>query len=90
LLLFAGLYEAWQPRSGEWQTTFTILTTAVNRLLEPIDNRMPVILDEAGAANWMNSREPDPLSLKRLLVQRILWAPSMSRAPTDRTSWKKR
>jgi putative SOS response-associated peptidase YedK len=25
LLLFAGLFEAWQPRPGEWQTTFTIL-----------------------------------------------------------------
>ena len=42
--------------------------TAANRLLEPIHNRMPVILDEAGAADWMNWREPDPLSLKRLLV----------------------
>ena len=29
---------------------------------------MPVILDEAGAADWMNGREPDALSLKRLLV----------------------
>ena len=36
--------------------------------LEPIHNRMPVILDEAGAADWMNLREPDPLSLKRLLA----------------------
>jgi len=68
LLLFAGLYEAWQPRAGEWQTTFTILTTAANRLLEPIHNRMPVILDETGAADWMNRHEPDPPSLKRLLV----------------------
>src|SRR6202167_6589603 len=68
LLLFAGLYEAWQPRPGEWQTTFTILTTAANRLLEPIHNRMPVILDEAGAADWMNLRGPDPVSLRRLLV----------------------
>jgi putative SOS response-associated peptidase YedK len=31
---------------------------------------MPVILDEAGAADWMNLREPHPhpLSLKRLLT----------------------
>jgi len=68
LLLFAGLYEAWQLGPGEWQTTFTILTTTANRLLEPIHNRMPVVLDEAGAADWMNLREPDPVSLKRLLV----------------------
>jgi putative SOS response-associated peptidase YedK len=68
LLLFAGLYEAWQRAPGEWQTTFTIVTTAANRLLEPIHNRMPVILDEAAADDWMNPREHDPRSLKRLLV----------------------
>jgi putative SOS response-associated peptidase YedK len=68
LLLFAGLFEAWQSQPGEWQMTFTILTTSANRLLQPIHNRMPVILDEAGAADWMNWREPEPLSLKRLLV----------------------
>ena len=42
--------------------------TSANRLLQPIHNSMPVILDEAGAADWMNLREPDPLSLKRLLA----------------------
>ena len=68
LILFAGLFEAWQVQPGEWQTTFCLITTAANRLLEPIQNRMPVILDEAGAADWMNWREPDPLSLKRLLA----------------------
>jgi putative SOS response-associated peptidase YedK len=68
LLLFAGLFEAWQPQLGEWRTTFTIITTTANRTIEAIHNRMPVILDEAGAADWMNGREPDPLSLKRLLA----------------------
>src|SRR6202047_4160499 len=42
LLLFAGLFEAWQSQPGEWQTTFTILTTSANRTLQPIHNRMPV------------------------------------------------
>jgi putative SOS response-associated peptidase YedK len=59
LLLFAGFFEAWQVQPGKWQTTFCLITTAANRLLEPIHNRMPVILDEAGAADWMNWREPD-------------------------------
>jgi putative SOS response-associated peptidase YedK len=68
LILFAGLFEAWQVHPGEWQTTLCLITTAANRLLEPIHNRMPVIIDEAGAADWMNWCEPDPLSLKRLLV----------------------
>jgi putative SOS response-associated peptidase YedK len=68
LLLFAGLFEAWQFRPGEWQTTFCIVTTTANRLLEPIQARMPVILDEAGAADWINPQESDPNSLRRLLV----------------------
>ncbi len=72
LLLFAGLFEAWQSQPGEWQTTFTIITTAANRTLEPIHSRMPVILDETGAADWMNLREPGPLSLKRLSLKRLL------------------
>ena len=29
---------------------------------------MPVVLDEGAAEDWMNPRERDPLSLKRLLV----------------------
>jgi len=29
---------------------------------------MPVILDEGAAEDWMNPREQNPLSLKRLLV----------------------
>jgi putative SOS response-associated peptidase YedK len=62
LLLFAGLFEAWQFQPSEWQTTFTIITTAANRTIEPIHNRMPVILDEAGAADWINLREPHPPS----------------------------
>jgi putative SOS response-associated peptidase YedK len=68
LLLFAGLFEAWQPQPGECRMTFTIITTTANRKIGPIHNRMPVILDEAGAADWMNLRESDPLSLKRLLA----------------------
>jgi SOS response associated peptidase (SRAP) len=44
LLLFAGLFEAWQFQPGQWQTTFTLLTTSANRTLEQIHNRMPVSL----------------------------------------------
>ncbi len=68
LILFAGLYEVWRPESSIWKTTFTIITTAANRLIEPIHNRMPVILSDRIADDRMNPNEADPLSLKRLLV----------------------
>jgi putative SOS response-associated peptidase YedK len=68
LLLFAGLYEAWQKEPGVWQTTFTILTTAANALLESYHDRMPVILADRDADDWMDPRAPEPHALKRLLV----------------------
>jgi putative SOS response-associated peptidase YedK len=67
-LLFAGLYETWQPKAEQAETTFTILTCAPNSLIAPIHNRMPVILSDRDAEEWINPRESEPLSLKRLLV----------------------
>jgi putative SOS response-associated peptidase YedK len=68
LLLFAGLYEAWQPKRGKQQWTFTIITSAANALLKPIHDRMPVILDDRDAEDWMNPNEAQPARLKRLLA----------------------
>jgi putative SOS response-associated peptidase YedK len=68
LLLFAGLYEAWQKEQGAWETTFTILTTAANAVLESYHDRMPVILADRDADDWMDPRAPSPRALKRLLI----------------------
>jgi putative SOS response-associated peptidase YedK len=68
LLLFAGLYESWYPEKDRPELTFTIVTCAANALIAPIHDRMPVVLDERAAEDWMNPRERDPVSLKRLLV----------------------
>jgi putative SOS response-associated peptidase YedK len=68
LLLFAGLYESWYPEKDRPELTFTIVTCAANALIVPIHDRMPVVLDERATEDWMNPRERDPVSLKRLLV----------------------
>jgi putative SOS response-associated peptidase YedK len=69
LLFFAGLYEEWHPSAGQSETTFTILTCNPNDVTRPIHNRMPVILPDLKAQeDWINPREPNPLSLKRLLI----------------------
>jgi putative SOS response-associated peptidase YedK len=68
LMLFAGLYESWYPEKDRVEMTFTIVTCAANMAIAEIHDRMPVVLDEHGAEDWMNPRERDPLSLKRLLV----------------------
>jgi len=68
LILFAGLYEDWFPEKDLPETTFTIITCEPNAVTRPIHNRMPVILEERAADDWMNAGEADPLSLKRLLI----------------------
>jgi putative SOS response-associated peptidase YedK len=68
LMLFAGLYESWYPERNQPEVTFTIVTCAANAVIAEIHDRMPVVLDERAAEDWMNSREQDPPSLKRLLA----------------------
>ena len=68
LLLFAGLYEVWKPAAGVAETTFTILTCAANSAMAAVHNRMPVILSDRDADDWINPREAHPLTLKRMLI----------------------
>jgi putative SOS response-associated peptidase YedK len=53
IFFFAGLYESWQPTPDTWQRTFTIITTTPNALLEPIDDRMPVIIPDDRLDEWL-------------------------------------
>jgi putative SOS response-associated peptidase YedK len=62
-MLFAGLWESWKAPEGEVVESFTILTTAANKLLESIHERMPVILHPAECARWLDRHLTDPTPL---------------------------
>lgn len=70
-MVFAGLYSDWaDPETGEVLTTFTIVTTEGNPMMARIHNnpkligpRMPLILPEALALDWLRPIE-DPLDRK--------------------------
>lgn len=52
---FAGIWERWRdPRRSETLQTCAILTTEAVPALRPIHHRMPVILDPAGFAAWLD------------------------------------
>jgi len=62
------LYESWQVKPGEWQRTFTIITTKANALIKPVHDRMPVILDERAEEDWINPNEAESKNMKSLLA----------------------
>jgi putative SOS response-associated peptidase YedK len=64
---FAGLWERWLPKDGKTLETFTILTTDPNEVMEPIHNRMPVILRPEDYDRWLEPGDPGrpPVNLLR-------------------------
>ena len=67
LLFFAGLYQDGENNDAGTASSFTILTCAANSTLATIHNRMPVILSDRHADDWINPSAQKPHSLKRLL-----------------------
>jgi len=63
----AGLWESWKPADGLPLETFTILTTDPNEIMEPIHNRMPVIVEPRDYARWLEPGDParPPVDLLR-------------------------
>ena len=47
---FAGLWDVWRCELS----SFTIITTEANKLLRPIHNRMPAILEPDIARQWLD------------------------------------
>lgn len=61
---FAGLWESWAPPSGaegETRRTTTIVTTDANDVVEPIHDRMPVMLEPDEERRWLADGDPGEL-----------------------------
>ena len=64
----AGLWESWEGPDNSLIESFTVVTTEPNRVVEPIHNRMPVILDQSDYDLWLDSATEDAQVLAPLLV----------------------
>jgi len=63
----AGLWERWEPEGGDPVESCTIITTAPNALLEPIHDRMPVILPPEHHEIWLTAGPDHGATLRELL-----------------------
>jgi putative SOS response-associated peptidase YedK len=64
-LVFAGLWEGWRGTDGTVIRSFTIVTTTANQTLQPIHERMPVVLERADWPLWLGEAEGDRSALLR-------------------------
>ena len=67
-MAFAGLWETWKSPEGPVVQSCTIITTEANPFIQPLHNRMPVILSEETQALWLDPLTEDPSVLKPLLM----------------------
>jgi putative SOS response-associated peptidase YedK len=51
---FAGLFDKWKNSAGQTVYSVTIITTEANSIMKPIHDRMPVIIDNNSAAEYLN------------------------------------
>jgi putative SOS response-associated peptidase YedK len=64
---FAGLWEKWKDsKAGTELLTFTVITTDPNEVVQPMHDRMPVIIPERDYDRWLKT-DPDrpPIDLLR-------------------------
>jgi putative SOS response-associated peptidase YedK len=66
LFAFAGLWERWEKQEPAIESC-SLITTGPNTLMEPIHNRMPVILEERSYSSWLSPGLQNTVYLSGLL-----------------------
>ena len=67
LFAMAGLWEKWISPDGQSIFTCTVITTAANKLMKDIHDRMPVILKPEDEKTWLDLTIHDSNELNHLL-----------------------
>ena len=68
VLYFAGLWSTWISNDKEELLSFTIITTAPNKLVAPLHDRMPAILEEEEQRIWLSDAPLNKADLEDLLA----------------------
>jgi len=67
LLLLAGITEYWTGADGSFIQSAAIITTDANEAMQPVHDRMPVILPPDTWESWLTESFQDPASLQSFL-----------------------
>ncbi|HEX6982995.1 MAG TPA: SOS response-associated peptidase [Balneolaceae bacterium] len=67
LLAFAGIYSVWKSSTGRNVYSCALLTTKSNALVQPVDDRMPVILHPDDYDQWLSNQPADEMDFEKFL-----------------------
>jgi putative SOS response-associated peptidase YedK len=67
-IAFAGLWETWMGPNGEEVETACIVTTAANRVLAPIHDRMPAVIAPEAFDMWFDCGKVDSTMAAALIA----------------------
>lgn len=81
LMALGGIYNQWKSASGREIYSFAVLTTESNALIEPVDDRMPIVVMPQSYKAWLNADIPSqqvleeinnyPSMLTQMIVNRV-------------------
>jgi len=80
----AGLWEKWKDRkAGKELLTFTVITTDPNEVVQPLHDRMPVIIPERDYDRWLTADPHRPRKISSGLSIRM----RRGSPPSGAASW---
>jgi putative SOS response-associated peptidase YedK len=85
-LAVAGLWTAWKdPTDPEsrFLHSATVITTSANKLMEPVHNRMPVLIPKSAWAAWLDPKNDDVSTLSDIFAPRDDGLLTMHEVSTD-------
>lgn len=63
---FAGIWEDFEDHDGSESSTFIIITTAADETVQPITERMPLILSRRAERIWLSDTQDESLLVAQL------------------------
>lgn len=64
---FAGVWDTWKDSEDKEWKTYSIITTAPNKEMSKVHNRMPVILHQKDETSWLEPSHTDRSDIEPLL-----------------------
>lgn len=80
-MLFAGLHSTWSGPNGEEIDTAAIVTLAAKGEMKKLHDRVPAVLDSAGAAEWIDTAEVNGPAAGKIIAN--LKTPAMRFEPVS-------